>query len=174
MDVTITVPIGLFVFARIISLDDYIPDFAKPTFLTFNTAIIDSDVRTGGMGATSDGYVVLDSLGRIELVKRNYGKFTQGYVLSSIYSKNQNTISDKEEQLKYHLTYIVDNNATGEYAQGDVNGDGKVDENDLQIIQDYVMNRTTLTPAQFKAADMNNDGEVTTADYILLKNQLGI
>lgn len=55
---------------------------------------------------------------------------------------------------------------------GDVNLDGQVNNDDLLLIQGFLQGKNALTSKQLQAADMNNDGEVMTTDYVLLKNQL--
>ena len=42
------------------------------------------------------------------------------------------------------------------------------------MIQDYITGKISLTAQQYKAADLDSDGQVTSEDYIRLKNQLGL
>lgn len=57
-----------------------------------------------------------------------------------------------------------------DYILGDVNGDGKIDSEDVQAIKNYIMGQKTFTNKEFKAADVNKDGEITATDYARLKN----
>ena len=61
-----------------------------------------------------------------------------------------------------------------DYESGDVNMDGEITQEDLTLIQSYILGTETLTGKQFKLADMNEDSIVDTADYIILKRQLGL
>ena len=57
---------------------------------------------------------------------------------------------------------------------GDVNGDGKVNVLDSQVVLKSSVGKTKLTSAQNKAADMNADGKVNAADsQIILKRSVG-
>ena len=51
---------------------------------------------------------------------------------------------------------------------GDVNGDGRVDSEDLGLIYRHVMTEIVLEGEQLTAADVNDDGEVNTADVNFL------
>ena len=61
---------------------------------------------------------------------------------------------------------------TEEFTLGDVNGDGKINSTDLQMVQDFIMGNITLTDRQFLAADINQDGEVTTRDAQLIEEMI--
>jgi hypothetical protein len=58
-------------------------------------------------------------------------------------------------------------------ASGDVNNDGRVDTQDVQLIDDYLNGDTTLQDDQIRAADADNDGRITARDKDLLKRRLG-
>ena len=63
----------------------------------------------------------------------------------------------------------------GEYAKGDVNGDGEINEDDVTILARYNAEWNgyrTFTERQFRAADMNNDNELDFIDIILLASEL--
>lgn len=47
---------------------------------------------------------------------------------------------------------------------GDVNGDGRVDSEDLGLIERHVMTKIVLEGEQLTAADVNDDGKVNSAD----------
>ena len=51
---------------------------------------------------------------------------------------------------------------------GNVNGDGKINSADVNLLYRAVMGYATLTDAQTSAADVNNDGKVNSADVNLL------
>ena len=52
---------------------------------------------------------------------------------------------------------------------GDVNGDGKVNAVDGNLIKKIVLGSTTPTPAEQAASDLNGDGKVNAVDSNLLK-----
>lgn len=72
------------------------------------------------------------------------------------------------------MTYIADDETITEndYVLGDVNGDGIVSSDDASLIQQYIMGEISFTGRQFKAADMNKDGEVRPSDYVILCNKI--
>ncbi len=58
-------------------------------------------------------------------------------------------------------------------ASGDVNNDGRVDGQDVQMIDDYLNGDTTLEDNQIRAADADGDGRITARDKDLLQRRLG-
>lgn len=52
---------------------------------------------------------------------------------------------------------------------GDLNGDGKVNAVDSNIMKQIILDIITPTPEQFAAADLNGDGKVNSVDANLLK-----
>ena len=85
-----------------------------------------------------------------------------------------NPTTDATYEYKYKIVLLKYEQKEIKYTLGDVNGDGNIDKNDLQMIQDYMMGKIPLTVQQYKAADLDGDGQVTSADYVRLKNQLGL
>lgn len=57
--------------------------------------------------------------------------------------------------------------------KGDVNVDGKVDINDVKLLQDYILNKETITEQGFKNGDMNSDNKVNVSDLAILKEKAG-
>jgi len=55
------------------------------------------------------------------------------------------------------------------YAQGDVNGDGKINVMDYGMVKRFTMRQIQFTDAQFDAADVNGDGRANALDYMILK-----
>ena len=101
----------------------------------------------------------------LSITLRKTGGFTLLY-------GNLDTGNDKSTAV-LNFTYIVDDNDK-EYQQGDVDGNGEINEIDLIMIQDYIMFENPLSDKQFKAADVNKDGQVKATDWQNLKNKLGI
>jgi len=58
-------------------------------------------------------------------------------------------------------------------ASGDVNNDGRVDSQDVQMIDDYLNGDATLQDDQIRAADADSDGRITARDKDLLQRRLG-
>ena len=58
---------------------------------------------------------------------------------------------------------------TETYAQGDVNGDGKINVMDYGMVKRFTMRQIHFTDAQFDAADVNGDGKANALDYMILK-----
>lgn len=50
------------------------------------------------------------------------------------------------------------------YELGDVNMNGSITQDDLTLVNNYLLHTGTLTDKQFKLADMNNDGIINSAD----------
>jgi hypothetical protein len=57
-------------------------------------------------------------------------------------------------------------------ASGDINNDGRVDNKDVQMIDDYLNGDATLQDDQIRAADADNDGRITANDKELLQRRL--
>ncbi|WP_231848295.1 dockerin type I domain-containing protein [Gloeobacter violaceus] len=57
-------------------------------------------------------------------------------------------------------------------ASGDVNSDGRVDDLDIRIVEQYLRGDLLLQNDQIKAADADGDGKVTRNDRDLLKRRL--
>lgn len=85
-----------------------------------------------------------------------------------------NPTTGTEYEYKYKIVLLKYEQKEIKYTLGDVNNDGNINKDDLQMIQDYIMGKVSLTVQQYKAADLNGDGQVNSADYVRLKNQLGL
>jgi len=55
---------------------------------------------------------------------------------------------------------------------GDVNLDGKVNTEDVALLQNYLHKRTALSYAQWQEAERNDDGIVNIFDFCLLKREI--
>lgn len=96
------------------------------------------------------------------------GLFENGNV-TGLYQNTHNT----SENTLIQFTYIVDD-SNEEYELGDVDGNGTIDEVDLNLIKGHINNEVYLSKKQIKAADMNKDESVTSSDYVLLQKKLGL
>ena len=71
---------------------------------------------------------------------------------------------------------VVSKNADGTYScviqlKGDVNNDGKVNDEDIVVLADYILNPVD-EDFPVKQADMNNDGAVDVYDIVALRNYI--
>ena len=101
-------------------------------------------------------------VGNLILAFWNTGNFSAVY---------QNT-EQETKSCFLQFTYIVDDTSRV-YIEGDVDGNGTVDETDLALIKANIMG-VPITSKQKAAADLNHDGQITAVDYQILKNQLGL
>lgn len=89
--------------------------------------------------------------------------------ISKIWCQAYNILSEQRE-MYFKIVLLKIEAIEEEYTLGDINGDGNIDNDDVQAIQDYIMSQRAFTNTEFKAADVNKDGEVKATDYIRLKN----
>ena len=59
-----------------------------------------------------------------------------------------------------------------DYILGDVNGDGEITQDDADMVLSYTVGDIALTDKQWKAADANEDGEVTTLDAAIIQRMI--
>ncbi|GEM_PF-6378150 len=52
--------------------------------------------------------------------------------------------------------------------KGDINDDGKIDHEDIEILKDYLGGKSELTEEQRKNSDLNQDGVVDERDFKIL------
>ena len=52
--------------------------------------------------------------------------------------------------------------------KGDINGDGRIDEKDVTLIQEYITELRTFSDYEFYLADMNGDKQITLTDMALV------
>lgn len=45
-------------------------------------------------------------------------------------------------------------------------------EADTAVIKAYILKEIELTPKQIKKLDMNNDGRISSLDYVIVKNRI--
>ncbi|MBO6126280.1 MAG: CotH kinase family protein [Bacteroidaceae bacterium] len=74
---------------------------------------------------------------------------------------SHNTVYKKEDGTYYSVNNL----------KGDVNGDGKVNEEDISLMADYIVNPTD-PDFPVNRADMNNDGVVDVYDIVALRNHI--
>lgn len=48
--------------------------------------------------------------------------------------------------------------------KGDINGDGRINNEDLTLCQMYLLGHMSFTEEEFEAADTNGDGKISIVD----------
>ena len=59
-----------------------------------------------------------------------------------------------------------------DYTLGDVNEDGSINQDDLNLVSDYLQGNTAFSTKQFKAADVTKDGKIDSADVLKLNKYI--
>ena len=92
---------------------------------------------------------------QIEKIQKEYNSKNESLEEAYNNSLKENEIQETEEQIK-------------PYGKGDINYDGQVNQDDLDLMMQHVNKRITLEGEQFKRADINDDDDVNTGDLTLL------
>ena len=58
------------------------------------------------------------------------------------------------------------------YAMGDLNMDSTVDNQDVKILQDYILAKITLNSSQATLSDLNFDGQINGVDLSALRQKV--
>lgn len=107
-----------------------------------------------------------------KITTKGYG---HGIGLSQVsameYSKRENMSYDKILSIFFQNTKLAGISKPIN-ANGDVNGDGKVNVSDIVLIQNYILGRTELTPEQKQKADVTKDGQINISDIIKIQNHI--
>lgn len=72
----------------------------------------------------------------------------------------------------YVFSAVFSGNNDSNIISGDLNGDGIVTEEDLSILQDYLMDVESIPDDKLKVADYDGDGKITSHDALKMKNDL--
>lgn len=67
------------------------------------------------------------------------------------------------------ITAFLDAYGNDAIVPGDVNGDGSFNADDAELLQKWLLTKSGITLADWKAADYNNDQKITAADLSLMK-----
>lgn len=70
---------------------------------------------------------------------------------------------------KYVQLWLDFDNLADSAPAGDINTDGAVDAKDLQMLESYLLGKSSFTKAEFEAGDLDGDGKVNTFDLIGLR-----
>ena len=103
-------------------------------------------------------------------VRVNYSDGTYSYSgnLEEKYKSEyiENNSVCKPEIINYYINLTEEGDT---YGNGDVNGDGKVNQADYLFVQRHIQGTYTLTEEQKKRADVNLDGQITATDYTIIE-----
>lgn len=80
--------------------------------------------------------------------------------------------STETKNYKYKIVFMKYEVDEKEYTLGDLNEDGEVTQEDLDMLNNYFTKGQVLTAQQFKAADINKDGILDTADTLKLSQYI--
>ena len=112
-------------------------------------------------GLKNEGVLLMNEGDQFTVVVRNTNT-TVATVLFNTLTFGANAGNDTKVYINYGGT--VKNTEWMPQMMGDVNEDGKVDNNDETLIANYVAGNTTLTLRQKIAADVNRDGKIDIND----------
>ncbi|MGN0973316.1 MAG: Ig-like domain-containing protein [Bacilli bacterium] len=118
----------------------------------------------------TDGLIVSNIKGNTTVSEvLNNLKLTQAKILGS-FEKYKNSdeivatgdflVVEKDNDLSVYIISVI----------GDVNGEGLVDSDDVDMLNDYLLGKRTLNKAALKAADVNVDGKINQKDKTILEN----
>ncbi len=112
-------------------------------------------------GLSDEGVLLMNEGDQFTVVVRNTNT-TVATVLFNTLTFGANAGNDTKVYINYGGT--VKNTEWMPQMMGDVNEDGKVDNNDKDLIPNYRKGNVTLTLRQKIAADVNRDGAIDNAD----------
>lgn len=79
------------------------------------------------------------------------------------------------KEFYYKIVLMRINPDISNYELGDVNMDGKITQEDLTLVQNYLSGTGALTEKQLKLADLSEDGKIDSMDtYLLVKKINGV
>ena len=98
-----------------------------------------------------------------------FGSITEGNVTNKFDNNKKITKNSVTELSGETITFTP--KVIG--SKGDIDGDGKINTNDLMILKRYLLGLSELTDEEMKTkADFDNDGVVSTIDLVTLKKYL--
>lgn len=101
----------------------------------------------------------------------NAYKRTLTFKNDSIYFEVENPLTGRTLDIKYKIVLLkLPDVAINGFETGDVNMDGEITLEDAELVKKYIMGTATFTETQEKLADVNNNGEVDSSDYTIIKN----
>ncbi|MCI8655240.1 MAG: hypothetical protein HFJ48_05170, partial [Clostridia bacterium] len=112
-------------------------------------------------------------LGSEEIINRPQIWFNRGTKKCIIRGVAKNSSTESSKKNYCTLTYIIDDELPNEdYQLGDINGDGVIDDEDLELLQNYLVGNIGLSDKQKELADVNKDGKLDADDLLKLRQFL--
>ena len=93
------------------------------------------------------------------------------FIPSGDYSNYERLTSKYADHLKIAIRKKITYGDTG-YQLGDINLDGIINKEDVDLINSYINNETTFSTLQKTLADINEDGTIDSNDSVLLNNNI--
>ena len=89
-------------------------------------------------------------------------------------SSNKVTTEEDRKDVTFKITLmkLPELEEQMDYTLGDINGDGNIDNDDMEVVRQYILATGGLTTKQFASADINKDGEVDAIDMTLLQRMI--
>lgn len=97
----------------------------------------------------------------------------QDYIVKPSGDIGSKLICDDDYELEEKICKkkIIEEALKLNYKLGDINLNGKLDEDDLDLLNKYLDENLSLTDLQLKVSDINKDGSVNKEDYNILKKK---
>ena len=89
-------------------------------------------------------------------------------------SSNKVSIEEDRKDITFKITLMkLPELVKGiDYTLGDVNGDGQINSEDFNLLNNYMQGNVSLTLQQLKAADINKDGKIDAMDSYKLQQYI--
>lgn len=145
----------------------YLSNYGRNTRLTINKA--NADVNNDGMVNTVDYNYLVMSLGCPGDINRDKKVDHKDIIAcyENYKSRHYDFLSDINRDGRVTMEDVAELKKRASWIRGDINGDGKVDSADFQLVKNFMANET-YNPL----ADFDNKGSVTLSDYVTMKDLL--
>ena len=136
--------------------------------ISTSLSLQDNDNFVGGFETLSSyGYMnalLNGGLGKNVLFRKE----SNDILLSAMFRTESNLSETTTYNYDFKIVLMKYEISEDEFILGDITGDGIVDQEDLDALQEYLLKNTTFTEKQYKAADVNKDGNLDTGDTLKL------
>ena len=120
-----------------------------------------TDIQLAAADANSDGILSVGDAENIRLyiTGHNSGSEYLSKIGVSVVCPKEYTVTDNE-----CIKETIVDAKYANYKRGDINLDGKIDNNDLDLLSKYLKKQASLNTVQINVADYNNNGTVDSND----------